>query len=142
MQRGSLGPATAPGSDCATARVQCGPSTKGSRQVSLTHNRALRHQHLTFETPAPACSFQTENKSSRAGESWKQLTACSRPSPHTLSCDCSRQNQYSSIMDSAISCERVPILPTGREVGERAWQLQERMLSTHRTLSKPGRQQP
>lgn len=41
----------------------------------------------------PGCSFPADHKSSWARQSWKQLTACSRPSPHTLPHDCSWQNQ-------------------------------------------------
>lgn len=95
----------------ATARVRCWSPKKGSRGKDPSFRTECSGMPELLKIQLSAAS-----KLTKAGKSWKQLTACSRPSPHVPPYDRSWQNQYSSIMDSAVSWERaLPCLEGRRE---------------------------
>lgn len=106
MQGDSLGPAEAPGYGAGTVQLL---------RFNAGHLKRAPARAPSFTTE---CSGMPDLWNSSSSLQLLRVASSSRPSPHMLSCDCSRQNQYSSIMDSAISCERASILPTWREVGD------------------------
>lgn len=61
-------------------QLLCWPPRKGSRGKAPSFRNSAQ-ACLNFENPAPVCSPQTDNKSSRAGESWKQLLHAPGPAP-------------------------------------------------------------